>query len=41
MFSLIFLWSLVIRHIPKLKTDIEQIISEYERLYNQEHNNTD
>lgn len=36
-----FLWSLVIRHIPKLKTDIEQIISEYERLYNQEHNNTD
>lgn len=29
-----FLWSLVIRHIPKLKKDIEIIISEYEELYN-------
>lgn len=24
-----FLWSLVIRHIPNLKNDVEQIISEY------------
>lgn len=29
-----FLWSLVIRHIPELKKDIEIIISEYEELYN-------
>ena len=28
-----FLWSLVIRHIPELKRDIEQIITEYEKLY--------
>ena len=27
-----FLWSLVIRHIPELKKDIERIIPEYERL---------
>lgn len=31
-----FLWSLVIRHIPELKKDIEHIISEYEELYNRE-----
>lgn len=35
-----FLWSLVIRHIPELKRDIEQIITEYEKLYRLE-NNTD
>lgn len=29
-----FLWSLVIRHIPQLKTDIERIIAEYEEKYN-------
>ncbi len=29
-----FLWSLVIRHIPELKKDIERIITEYEKLYN-------
>lgn len=33
-----FLWSLVIRHIPELKKDIERIISEYEECYNQENN---
>ncbi len=27
-----FLWSLVIRHIPKLKKDMELIIAEYEKL---------
>lgn len=26
-----FLWSLVIRHIPELKKDIERIIAEYEK----------
>ena len=31
-----FLWSLVIRHIPELKKDIERILIEYERLYNKE-----
>lgn len=30
-----FLWSLVKRHIPELKKDIERIITEYEALYNQ------
>lgn len=29
-----FLWSLVIRHIPQLKEDIERIITEYEKQYN-------
>lgn len=33
-----FLWSLVIRHIPELKKDIEQIIAEYEKKYNSETN---
>lgn len=28
-----FLWSLVVRHIPELKKDIERIITEYEQLY--------
>lgn len=31
-----FLWSLVVRHIPELKKDIERIIAEYERLYRDE-----
>lgn len=31
-----FLWSLVIRHIPELKKDIQRIIGEYEELYNRE-----
>lgn len=31
-----FLWSLVIRHIPKLKKDIERLLAEYEDLYNRE-----
>lgn len=31
-----FLWSLVIRHIPELKKDIERVIVEYEDLYNSE-----
>ena len=35
-----FLWSLVIRHIPELKKDIERIIAEYEARYNRE-NRTD
>ena len=35
-----FLWSLVIRHIPELKKDIERIITAYEEQYNRE-NNTD
>lgn len=35
-----FLWSLVIRHIPELKKDIERIIAEYEEQYNRE-NSTD
>lgn len=26
----VFLWGLVIRHIPELKKDIERILSEYE-----------
>lgn len=30
-----FLWSLVKRHIPELKTDIERIIVDYEKLCNQ------
>lgn len=29
-----FLWSLVVKHVPKLKSDIERIINEYEILYN-------
>lgn len=29
-----FLWSLVIRHIPELKKDIEHIITEYEYQFN-------
>ena len=33
-----FLWSLVIRHIPELKKDIEQIIVEYEKLCDNENN---
>lgn len=28
-----FLWSLVLRHIPELKKDIEQIIVKYEKQY--------
>ena len=28
-----FLWSLVIRHIPELKANIERIIAEYEKRY--------
>lgn len=35
-----FLWGLVVRHIPKLKKDIEKIIAEYEEAYNRE-NDTD
>ncbi len=31
-----FLWSLVIRHIPELKKDIERLLAEYEDLYNRE-----
>lgn len=31
-----FLWSLVIRHIPDLKTDIERILAEYEIQFNNE-----
>lgn len=31
-----FLWSLVVRHIPQLKRDIERIIGEYEEIYNRE-----
>lgn len=31
-----FLWSLVVRHIPELKKDIERIIAEYETQFNQE-----
>lgn len=31
-----FLWSLVVRHIPELKKDIERIIIEYEQLYRNE-----
>ncbi len=31
-----FLWSLVIRHIPELKKDVERIIVEYEERYNRE-----
>lgn len=33
-----FLWSLVIRHIPALKKDIERIIADYEEQYNRENN---
>ncbi len=31
-----FLWSLVIRHIPRLKQDIQRILSHYEAIYNSE-----
>lgn len=31
-----FLWSLVIRHIPALKSDIERIMSEYKSKYDAE-----
>lgn len=31
-----FLWSLVIRHIPELKTDIERLLAEYENQFNNE-----
>ncbi len=31
-----FLWSLVKRHIPELKKDIERIITEYEEIYNRD-----
>ena len=33
-----FLWGLVIRHIPALKTDIERIISDYEKQYPPDNN---
>lgn len=33
-----FLWGLVVRHIPELKKDIEQIIRQYEERYNHENN---
>lgn len=33
-----FLWGLVIRHIPALKTDIEHIISDYEKQYSSDNN---
>ena len=33
-----FLWSLVVRHIPELKKDVESILSEYEEQYNRENN---
>ena len=35
-----FLWSLVVRHIPELKIDIERIFVEYEERYKRE-NDTD
>ena len=35
-----FLWSLVVRHIPELKKDIERIFVEYEERYKRE-NDTD
>lgn len=31
-----FLWSLVVRHIPELKKDIEKILSDYENHFNNE-----
>lgn len=31
-----FLWSLVVRHIPELKKDIERIIADYEELLDRE-----
>ena len=34
----IYLWSLVIRHIPELKVDIERLISSYENIYKHENN---
>lgn len=34
-----FLWGLVTRHIPELKKDIERIIAEYEKIYQQEIDN--
>ncbi|MBP3535493.1 MAG: DUF86 domain-containing protein [Muribaculaceae bacterium] len=36
-----FLWSLVIRHIPELKTDIERILAEYENQFNNENGQQD
>ncbi len=36
-----FLWSLVIRHIPELKTDIERILAEYENQFNNENGQPD
>lgn len=30
-----FLWSLVVRHIPELKRDVERLLSDYEKLSNQ------
>ena len=33
-----FLWGLVIRHIPELKKDVENILAEYEGQYNRENN---
>ena len=33
-----FMWSLVVRHIPELKKDVESILSEYEEQYNEENN---
>lgn len=35
-----FLWSLVIRHIPELKRDIERIIAEYDEVYRRENDST-
>ena len=32
-----FLWGLVLRHIPRLKQDIQRLLTEYEALYNSEH----
>lgn len=34
-----FLWSLVIRHIPELKKDIERIIAEYEAQFYRDNRN--
>lgn len=33
-----FLWSLIKRHIPELKNDVERILTEYEDQYNNENN---
>lgn len=35
-----FLWGLVILHIPRLKTDVQSILSDYEDQYNSENNIT-